>query len=301
MLDALRRGAASWVAKGFLFVLVISFAIWGVADVFRGYGQGSLARIGSTQISADEFQRAFQRELDALSRRIGQRLTSEQARAFGVDRNVLSRLIGSAAVEAHAAKLGLHLSDETVVESVQHDALFQGADGKFDKGRFQAVLRQLGLSDQGFLVMRRKDEMRAQITDALVQGLTVPQPLVDLLFKFREETRTAAYFTIAAEKAGTLPEPDEAQLQEVYEAEKERFSTPEFRKVAVLLLSPADIQARATVSDEDVKAYYERTKEDFDVPERRRVQQISFKDKADAEAAKKEIEEGKSFFMAALE
>ena len=59
MLEALRRGASSWVAKGLLGLLVISFAIWGVADVFRGYGQGSLATVGAKEISVEEFQRAY--------------------------------------------------------------------------------------------------------------------------------------------------------------------------------------------------------------------------------------------------
>src|SRR5919108_1624411 len=104
MLDALRRGAASWLAKTLLFVLVISFAIWGVADVFRGYGQGSLARIGAIEISTAEFQRAYQLQLDGLARQIGRRLTPEQARAFNLDARVLSNLLGAAAIDAHAAE-----------------------------------------------------------------------------------------------------------------------------------------------------------------------------------------------------
>ncbi|MGH6815606.1 MAG: SurA N-terminal domain-containing protein, partial [Hyphomicrobiaceae bacterium] len=125
MLDALRRGAGSWVAKVFLFVLVISFAVWGVADVFRGYGQGALARIGNFEISTDEFRQAYQREIDNLGRRIGQRLTPEQARAFALDRYVLLQLIGMAAIESHANKLGLRLSDEAIVDGVQRSAAFQ--------------------------------------------------------------------------------------------------------------------------------------------------------------------------------
>ncbi|MGE5267093.1 MAG: SurA N-terminal domain-containing protein, partial [Deltaproteobacteria bacterium] len=37
MLDALRRGATGIVAKILLSLLIVSFAIWGIADVFRGY------------------------------------------------------------------------------------------------------------------------------------------------------------------------------------------------------------------------------------------------------------------------
>ena len=52
MLDALRRGASGWIAKIFLSILVLSFAVWGVADVFRGYGAGSLAKVGKIETVA---------------------------------------------------------------------------------------------------------------------------------------------------------------------------------------------------------------------------------------------------------
>ena len=88
MLESMRRGAQSWVAKGLFGILVASFAMWGVADVFRGWGQGSLASIGGTQISQGEFQREFQRELEAFSRDAKQKLTPEQGKALGLDRRV---------------------------------------------------------------------------------------------------------------------------------------------------------------------------------------------------------------------
>jgi peptidyl-prolyl cis-trans isomerase D len=55
------------------------------------------------------------------------------------------------------------------------------------------------------------------------------------------------------------------------------------------------------VTDAEAQAAYENTKQDYNTPERRRVQQIAFKDKAAAEAAKKAIAGGKSFGDAAKE
>jgi peptidyl-prolyl cis-trans isomerase D len=79
MLDALRRGALNWMAKILLGLLIIAFAVWGVADVFRGYGRGTLAQIGKTEISVDEYRQAYQDEMTSVSRRLGRRLTAEQA------------------------------------------------------------------------------------------------------------------------------------------------------------------------------------------------------------------------------
>ena len=34
MLEFLRRGVKSWVAKALLLLLIASFAVWGISDVF---------------------------------------------------------------------------------------------------------------------------------------------------------------------------------------------------------------------------------------------------------------------------
>ena len=43
MLDALRRGANSWILKPLLMLLVLAFIVWGIADVFTGTRTGALA------------------------------------------------------------------------------------------------------------------------------------------------------------------------------------------------------------------------------------------------------------------
>src|SRR5262249_30209870 len=133
----------------------------------------------------------------------------------------------------------------------------------------------------------------------LVDGVAVPEASIELMNSWRNETRVAEHFTIDADKAVTVPEPDEAKLKAAYEANKGDFMAPEFRKLDVLLLSSDQIKKAIEVSDADAEAEYEATKDKYNTPERRRVQQIAFKDKASAEAAKKAIDGGKSFGDAA--
>jgi peptidyl-prolyl cis-trans isomerase D len=299
MLDALRRGAANWVAKILLGMLVISFAIWGVADVFRGYGRGSLARIGKTEISVDEFQQAYQNELSQISAQVGRRITPEQARMFGLDGRVLSRLVGSAAVDAHAAELGLHISDATVADSVRNEPAFSGPDGKFSKFSFDSYLRQTGMSEGRFLTLRRKDDMRELITDALVSGVAPPQSLIDLLHRYNEETRVIEFLTLDPSKAVKIADPDDAKLKEYFENNKIKFVTPEFRKLAVLLLTRDDVKRGISVTDDEIKSIYEAEKEKFNIPEKRRIQQLAFPDGAAADKTRAELATASNFTEAA--
>ncbi len=301
MLDALRRGATGWVAKIFLGLLILSFAVWGVADVFTGYNEGALARVGTKEITSDEFQRALQLEIDLLARQLGRRPTLEQARAFGIDQRVLSRLIGSAAVDAHAQQLRLSITDEAVAEAIRNDPSFQNPDGTFNRMALENVARQLGLSEYGFLALRRSEEIRQQLTDAITAGVRAPDALAEALHRYRNEARTVEHFTIDPSVAISLPEPDPAKLKEVYEANKERFMTPEYRKLAIINLNVDEVKKRVPITEEELAAAYAHDKARYEVPERRRVLQLAFENREEAEQAAAAIAQGKSFEEVAQE
>ena len=111
MLEAMRRGAQTWGAKVLFGILVVSFVgIWGLQDACIGYGSGSIATVGNTKIPVEEFQRAYQNELDQFSREANKRLTADQGRALGLDRRVIAQLICGAAIESHAKDMGLGMS-----------------------------------------------------------------------------------------------------------------------------------------------------------------------------------------------
>jgi len=285
MLESLRRGASGWIAKIFFVVLVFSFAVWGVADVFRGYGQGSLATVGKTEISVEDYQQAFQSEIDRVSRMFGRRLTTEQARQFGLDRTVLTRLVDSAAVDTHAQRLNLALSDEVVVKGIRDIPGFKGPDGKFSRLQFDEVLRQNGLTESRFLDIRRLEEVREQLTSSMLSGVQPPAPLIEMLHKYREEARTLSYFTLDPQTSVKIEEPDDAKLKEYYEQNRSQFVIPEYRSVTLLSISATDVKKKISVPDADLTAAYERDKDLYAEPERRHIYQISFPDHAAAEKA----------------
>lgn len=294
MLDALRRGASGWLAKILFAILVVSFAIWGIPHDFLGGGGNYVARVGSTTISHNEFQRAFQRELNVQSQQ-GQRLSAEDARKAGIDRYVLKRLVTQATVQQHANDLKLALPDAALVEDIRKDENLKGRDGQFSRTRFDQFLDQANMSEQAFFQLMRQDKLRDQIISALGNAVVVPPVVLDMQNAYLEETRVIEHTTIDPSKIAAPAEPDEAKLKETFERNKSSFVTPELRKIGLLLLSIDELKKSVMISDDEIKAAYEATKHSYETPEKRRVAQITFKDKAAADAAKKEISGGKGF------
>lgn len=299
MLDAMRRGAGSWLAKILLGILGISFALWGIPEVFRAATHDSLASIGSTTISTEEFQQAYQEEMQAISNQLGRRLTPEQARMFGLETRVLSRLVGTAAIGEHAHDLGLSISDKAIADEIRAEPSFAGADGKFSKPAFDGFLRQIGMSEGRFLALRRGEEMRDQITQTLLANVTTPRSTLEILNRFRGETRSLEFFTLNPDTAVKVDTPDEGKLRAFYEQNKARFVIPEMRKIALLTLTPDEVKKTVAVGDEEVQAAYEHSKASFNTPEKRKVTQLAFADKAAADKAYAELSKAANFDEAA--
>src|SRR5215208_6960440 len=111
MLRGIRTASANWLGKTIMALvmglLIISFAVWGIGDVFRGFGQASLARIGSTEISTERFRQIYNERLQQLGRQIGRPISPDQARALGFDQQVLGQLIAEHALDERARQLRL--------------------------------------------------------------------------------------------------------------------------------------------------------------------------------------------------
>lgn len=294
MLDALRRGATGWLAKILFGILVISFAIWGIPHDFLGGGGNYVARVGSTVISQNEFQRAFQRELNVQQQQ-GQRMSTEEARKAGLDRYVLKRLMTQATVQHHASELNLALPDAALIQDIRKDENLKGRDGQFSRARFEDFLQQANLSEAGFFQLMRQDKLRDQIVSALTAATVVPPALLDMQNAYLQETRIIEHTTIKPDKVPAPAAPDEAKLKETFDANAATFVTPELRKIGLLVLSIDELKKGVSITDEDLKAGFEAIRHTYDVAEKRRIAQITFKDKAAAEAAKKDITGGKSF------
>ena len=137
--------------------------------------------------------------------------------------------------------------------------------------------------------------MREQLTDALLDGVDVPKPLVDIAYKFREETRTIDYVTLDAEKARQGSRAGRGQTAGVLRAEQARVPRAGISQTSLLLLTTDEVKKLVPVSDDEVRAEYERDKERFNDPEKRRILQLSFPDIEAAEKAAIAIAKAKSF------
>src|SRR3954471_6998105 len=111
MLRGIHKASSGWVGKSIMAVvmglLVVSFAIWGIGDIFRGFGRSSLAQIGKTEIGVEQFRNYYNDKISQFGRRIGRPITPDQARGLGLDRQILGELVAETALDEKARQLKL--------------------------------------------------------------------------------------------------------------------------------------------------------------------------------------------------
>lgn len=295
----MRKASSNWLGKTIMAlvmgVLIVSFGIWGIADIFRGFGQSTLAKIGRTEISAEQFRQIYTDRLQQLGRQFGRPLSPEQARAFGIDRQVLQQTLAEAALDEEARRMGLNQSDEEVLRTIYADPNFRGLNGQFDPQRFAAVIRNAGYSEGRYIAEQRHVGLRRQIASTVSAGIEPSKVMVEALTRFQNEQRSIDYVTIGAAQAGTIAPPSPEALAAYFEDHKAQFRAPEYRKLAFVAVTPEAIGKWETVSDEDARKIFEQQKDRISTPEKREVSQIVFPNADEAQAARARIASGTSF------
>jgi peptidyl-prolyl cis-trans isomerase D len=257
--------------------------------------------VGDIKIGPQEYIRAQQDVLRAMSAQAGRSLSLQEARALGLDARVLERLVGGAAIDTHAKALHLGINDSTLLEEIMKDPNFQDGTGNFSAAMFQQALRNIGMTEQGYLTSMRERNLRRQILTTVGEVVSSPEMLVDALNRFNGETRTLRYVLVPASVAGTIPEPTEEDLKRYYENHQTKFTQPEYRKLGILAVTPETVKDQVEITEAEIRAAYEATKDQLGTPEKRHVQQISFPDIAAANAARQKIEAGTDFVDLAKE
>lgn len=296
MLDSLRDASQSWISKLLLGILVLSFAAWGVADVFReNFGSNSVLEAGGSSVSPTEYRLAYDRQLLALSRQFQQQLTRDQARALGVPNQVTAQLVAGVLLDEQARTMGLGMSKDHLARLTGEDPAFQDAGGRFSNAQFNAVLRQAGMSPQDYFNNRTKYALRQQIVEAVSDGAKAPQTLLKALALYDGQSRTIDFITLTEENPDTIATPDEAELKKWYESHLSNYRAPEYRKISYVQLEAQDIANESDVTPEEIEDYYKKNIARFSTEEKRTIDQLNFANDEAAKAAVEKLKSGTSF------
>ncbi|MBU0737120.1 MAG: SurA N-terminal domain-containing protein [Alphaproteobacteria bacterium] len=295
MLVFLRKASQTLFAKILLLLLVLSFGVWGVSASLFSNTSDTVVAVGDQSVSSADFAFAYQRQVTDMSNRFGMQLTTEQARAFGIESQVFSQLAAGAALDQLAADMNLGLSQDRLAQLIADDPAFKNSGGNFDRALFSSRLRNAGLREDDYIEERSKVAIRSQIVDATADGFVAPKVLIDAIKAYRYENRDINYILLTNANIELIKAPDDATLAAWFETTKSGYRAPEYRSFNYVKLEPSDIADTASITDEQIREDYERRKASYEIAGTRTIEQLSFENREMAEAALEELQKGTSF------
>lgn len=283
-----------WIIVG---LLVVGLAGFGVSSF--GGGTARVGRVGDVEITAVDYARALQNELRRIGAETGQAMPFAEAQGLGLDRAVLQRLVGEAALDAEAARLGLSAGDDQVREAILRIESFQAPDGSFSRDAYAFGLDRIGMTPAAFEEEIRRETARNLLQSAVAGAVATPSAFVDTLFAYAREARDISWVAFTpATLAEAVPVPGEQQARAYHAANPIEFTTPEVRAITYAWLSPDAVAPTIAIDEAALRTLYGERLAEYVQPERRLVERLVFGSPEEAAEASARIRLGGTSFDA---
>lgn len=275
MLQAIHGQAKTWIILPLFGLLILSFVVWGIADVFQNNsGTAPVITVGKIEYSGQQLQAEVQRGLDVMRQMTGGAITNEQAMQFGFVERTVNSMVQRALLQQEAGRLGIVVSDEVIMQAIRDLPEFKNADGSFDAEAFKRALMRIGANEQLFIQDQRVTLARAQVQQVVTSGAMAPDILNRAIIAASEEQRDFDIFRVKAAAMPLPADPGDETLQAFLADNAARFSTTEYRALSFIRLSVSDLAEKITIEDQAVAAYYQQNPQEFEMPERRNFLQV---------------------------
>ena len=292
MLQVIRERAQGLIAWLIVGAIVLSFALWGINDYLTDDDSGfNAATVNGVDVSLYEYQVAYQNERARLQQMFGERFDSD---LFDdqIKKTALERVIDNELLTQFASELGFRVSDAQLAGRLHGIEAFQ-QDGRFSKALYEQQVQASGESTAGFEYRMR----RALLADQVILGVAgtdfATKAEVDEVARLSKQQRELAYVRIDQAKFAADLQFDDAEIEQFYRDNSDRFKTEEQVSLQYVELSVDQLAKDIEVTEDELREYYEEQKDRFVTPEERRARHILIQidDDTDADAARQRIEE----------
>ncbi len=272
MMQFIRDRASGWIAYIIVALLVLSFGVWGIESYLGGSTPNAAAVVNGDEIPLRDFQQAFRQRQQAMEQ---QRAQLDPA-AFDEERlkgDVLESLVRQQLILQATRNLGLRVGDDALAANIAQNPRFQ-TNGQFDRGRFEAMVNQMGYSPEGFAIQLRTQLMTEQLIGAIVDTVRLPAREADALIAQLRESREVSYLLLEPSAYQSQVEVTDEALEAYFNSHQADFQRPEQVKIAYVDLTADALGAGEDASESELRAMYNERLREFGEPERREVSQI---------------------------
>lgn len=302
MLSTFRRATKSTIGIIIIafigLLIVIGFAVGDISGITGG-GPGlsstTLARAGSLEVTDREISNAMQRRLAQVRE---QNPEADYSAIAGDFDPLLQQMIDQKALQAFARENGLVVSKRLIDAEIANLPGVRDLAGRVSAESYQAFLAQQRMTDS---------EVREALSGAILQRLLltpaasnarvpigVATPYASMLLEERQGQ--VARVPIAPFAEGLNP--SDQQVQQFYQANRNRYMIPEQRVVKLARIGPEQV-ANVAATPQEIEAYYNANQATYGAKDIRVISQAVVPSEQAARQIAQRARGGQSFADAA--
>jgi peptidyl-prolyl cis-trans isomerase D len=252
---------------GLVAYLIPTGGVWGT-----GISESVLAKVGNAEVSTAAFTNAYQRFL--RSNRIP--LDRQFLKTLQIDQQILNQLISRELILSEAKRLGIDATANEIQQRILSMPYFLD-NGNFLFNRYEAILRQNGMTVQEFEDGIRIDIIQEKLRNLITDSVMVSEKTLEDEYRTKNEKVKVNYVAFEPAMFTDSVTPTEPDLKTYFDKNKETYRVPEQRKISYLFIDAGKIRNSLRISDAEMKNYYEQNLQSFQLPERVRAAHILFK------------------------
>ncbi|WP_067522584.1 SurA N-terminal domain-containing protein [Endozoicomonas ascidiicola] len=256
MLQSMRDKAKSWVT--FIVVGIIAFmmAITGLETLAPNPNNPEVASVNGKDITRAELAQAVDQQRRMLVQQMGAQFDPAMLDDELLQSSVLNSLIDRQLLLSSAEDQKMGVGNAQIDQIILSMPQFQ-QNGRFDKDRYQMMVRSYGMSPLQFRDVLRYETLLQQVRSGIVNTEFVTQKELMRLQSLEGQTRDLSWVILSAEAVRNSISPSEENIQSYYETNQSQFMTPEQVVVDYVVLNKKDLASNIEVSDDDIAAEYE--------------------------------------------
>lgn len=306
MLSFFRRFLGSkvgaFIALAFLGVIAFAFAAGDITSTGGltnlGGSGGTAAKVGGEKLSVTELQSRVQRAFEQ-ERKQNPTLQIGEFIAKGAVEQIYDQMVAGLTVKAYADDQGMSVSKRMVDGQIAGIQAFQDASGNFSQDLFRQLLAREGISEQALRDDISRDLIGKQLVGPASLGVRLGDSLVLPYASLLLEARAGRIAAIPAAAFVPKTAPTDAQLQEFYTKNADRYSIPEQRKLRYAVIDAARFAGAANPTDAEIAAAYNQNKSSYAATETRSFDRLVLPTEAAAKSIAADVKGGKSMADAA--
>jgi peptidyl-prolyl cis-trans isomerase D len=289
MLTLLRKHATSWILKGLLLLVAVTFISWGGYSFFRDKKHDYAAMVNGTAIHIRDYQETLQSVMTRYREAMGSAFTEKMAEELRIRENVIEELISRTLILQEGTRLGMKVSDGELRMAIESIPSFQ-TGGQFDSRLYERFLRLNRMNAEDFETMQRENLLYSKVVTLIrLNGGKVSEDEILEAYLFENEKVNLQFIKIAPEAFKSQVSANEVEIKDYYQKHQEEFRIPVYLQVQYLAFRPADYEGKIHISSDEMKRYYDQRRESFKIPKQVRAREILIK--VDPQALPDRIEE----------